>query len=202
MIAERLARAGGPTKPIKLVRDIRGDSLQGVADAGQDLVLVTEDLVRRLDDNELAYVLGHELAHFEHEDSARMTGYVRKVVEDLGTNAEALDERLKKKGRGFVVRTLAQIGHGAAGIAAGYVMVHSKSREHEQGADTRAVDLMTAAGFDPQAATRALRKLHGGSVPDVGILRTLRSTHPNPASRVAAVARQAEAAKKRNRKQG
>jgi hypothetical protein len=195
-VAERLARQSGFSKSFKLVADIEGDNMQGAADHKRDTVLVTENLVRQLDEDELAFVLAHEIAHFEHDDASRMSGYVDGLAHDFSSNAEQIDARLKEKGRGFVTRTLAQVVHGVVEGAAGYVVVRGKSREHEQEADNRAIEIMDAAGFNSKAVPRALRKLHGGHAPDIGILRTLGSTHPNPASRVDEIARRAATRKK------
>jgi predicted Zn-dependent protease len=119
----------------------------------------------RLTDEELAAVMGHEIAHAlrEHvreqvsaQQAARLPGVVLAVV--TGNQA------------------LADLGD----IVSNVTLTLPKSREAEREADVIGVELAARAGFDPRAAITLWQKMNslgGGRPPE------FLSTHPSPDSR-------------------
>ncbi len=121
-------------------------------------LLVTEGLLERLEGrNEIAFVLAHELSHF-------IKGHPRNLETDP-SRLEHIRTELERGLGTSVVGTGLQLLVGA--IASYY------SREREREADAEAVRLMAKAGFDLQAARRALQRLGDKG----GVLSWFRS-HP------------------------
>jgi Zn-dependent protease with chaperone function len=103
-------------------------------------IYVFSGLLEALDDDEVAIVLGHELAHATHEHSRRQ--YQRGVWVQMGAVAgsvvagEAIDN--------VAASSAAQLGTvlGASAIASGY------SRDHEDQADRVGLRYAYEAGYD------------------------------------------------------
>ncbi len=128
---------------------------------------VYSGLVERLQitDDELAAVMGHEIAHAlrEHvreqvsaQQAARLPGMVLAIV--TGNQA------------------LADLGD----VVSNVTLTLPKSREAEREADVIGVELAARAGYDPRAAIslwQKMNRLGGGRPPE------FLSTHPNPESR-------------------
>lgn len=121
----------------------------------------------KLSDDELAAVMGHEIAHALREHSRE----------------RASSEQLK--GIGLVVL---QATTGAdkgtmqlAQMASHYTISLPFSRSYEREADTLGIELMARAGYDPYAAVRVWEKMlkHSPSNPP-----EILSTHPSPSSRI------------------
>jgi len=130
-------------------------------------VEITSGLVEGLSDDELAFVLAHEIAHVEEGDvgEKRERNEQREAVQDKIRQSEEL---------GFVGKVVASVAaHVASDLADNRV-----SREWEGGADSRAVELMKEADFDPEGAETALGK-HG--TPNSG---GITDTHPSTRSRI------------------
>lgn len=102
------------------------------------LILVSQGMLDELEDEaQLAFVLGHELAHSAGGDAAR------RLVR-LGLHAVAHD------GGGAVEAAWADAALDV--VRLGYGQAH----EHE--ADARALDALLAAGYDPHSVKRLLRR--------------------------------------------
>lgn len=121
----------------------------------------------RLTDDELAAVMGHEIAHALREHSREAMSQV--LVQQLGIavlgaalNMGSLTQDLLDK-------------------AATVAIQLPNSREKELEADRIGLELMARAGFDPRAALSVWKKMmaNGGTTPPEFL-----STHPNPASRL------------------
>ncbi|WP_043460624.1 M48 family metallopeptidase [Azohydromonas australica] len=129
-------------------------------------------IVRKLElsDDELAAVMGHEIAHALREHS-------REQV-----SQQALS--------GAVVQGIAASSHssaaGALAAAGAQFFLHLPfSRDMELEADVMGLELMARAGYDPRHAPdvwRKMQRLSGGKEPVQFF-----STHPNSASRIAAL---------------
>jgi predicted Zn-dependent protease len=125
----------------------------------------------KITDDELAAVMGHEIAHAlrEHvreqvslQQAARLPGLVLAVV--TGNQA------------------LADLGDTVTGVS----LTLPRSREAEREADQIGVELAARAGYDPRAAISLWQKMNqlGGSRPPQFL-----STHPAPESRQQDLAR-------------
>ncbi len=123
-------------------------------------VFVTEPLVDLCgrDEAEIAFFLGHEMAHV-------LRGHARDRL-TTGAFLNAVTARLP--GAGPLLRQ---------------VLVKGYSQDLELEADREGAGLLVAAGFDPRAALRGLRRLAQEPADNVGLLEFF-SSHPPLAERV------------------
>ncbi len=132
-------------------------------------IMVFRGLVERLrlSDDELAAVIGHEIAHalLQH-GRARMS---EAVLKNVGVNLVALYFGLGDLGAG----ALAQAAHLAISLP--------YSRGHEIDADLAGIELAARAGFDPRAAVTLWHKMAAASR---GEPPQFLSTHPGHANRI------------------
>jgi predicted Zn-dependent protease len=131
-------------------------------------------IIRKLDlsDDELAAVMGHEIAHALREHS-------REQVSQQTLS-------------GAVVQGIAASGSSNAGAASALAAVGAQfflhlpfSRDMELEADVMGLELMARAGYDPRRAPevwRKMQRLAGGKEPVQFF-----STHPNSSNRIAAL---------------
>lgn len=120
----------------------------------------------KVTDDELAAVMGHEIAHALRE-------HVREQV--------SRQEALKWVGVLASVATGSQIVGDLSDTVTNVTLTLPKSREAEREADVIGVELAARAGYDPRAAVSLWKKmsqLGGGRPPEI------LSTHPAPESRV------------------
>lgn len=123
----------------------------------------------RISDDELAAVLGHEIAHALREHARERAS--QQVGTDLASaGAEILGAIYGIEGMGKVASTGLQLGIGLP-----------NSRLHETEADRIGVELAARAGFDPRAAVSLWQKMAqvGGGAPPEFL-----STHPSRESRL------------------
>ena len=192
-VVSRLQESGGEFDgTVKVVRQIEGDTIQGIAYEQRNEIQVTEKLVELMKtDDQLAWLLGHEMAHHEHQDHTRMSEHLTQEQAVLHAGSVALDHELKEKGWSAPARIVTQIGVGLVAVGVSILNDKAKSREHEEEADQRAVELMSKAGFDPGAAPEAYSNLHQGRVSSQGFVGSLLSTHPDPPKRLATLEKEA-----------
>jgi predicted Zn-dependent protease len=132
-------------------------------------IMVFRGLIERLQltDDELAAIVGHEIAHalLEH-GRARMS---EAIVKNVGINLAA------------AYLGLGDLGAAALAQAAQLAITLPYSRGHETDADLIGIELAARAGFDPRAAIRVWQKMArlGGEAPP-----QILSTHPAPATRI------------------
>ena len=124
-----------------------------------------------LNDDELAVVLGHEMAHALREHSREQVSQAMAAQTAIGLGAAIL---------GF--------GDGAAQLAnVGYetLIATRFSRSDEEEADRLGVELAARAGYDPRAGVSVWRKMAAasGGANSVAFL----SSHPTDESRVKSV---------------
>ena len=118
-------------------------------------------------DDELAAVIGHEIAHALREHSRERVS--QQMATGLGLNV-------------LSAVTGSQLSTDVAGKLAEVTFSLPNSRTHETEADRIGVELAARAGFDPRAAVTLWTKMEkagGGGQPE------FLSTHPSPASRIA-----------------
>jgi predicted Zn-dependent protease len=121
----------------------------------------------QLDDEEIAAIMGHEIAHALREHGRERVS--QTLVARFGLNM------LQLAGSGPVVA-----GQVANAVQLGWLLPNS--REHETEADRIGVELSARAGYDPRAAVRVwqkMSKLGGSSGPEFS------STHPSHERRIA-----------------
>jgi predicted Zn-dependent protease len=131
-------------------------------------------LVRKLQltDNELAAVMGHEIAHALREHSRE------QVSQQTLSGAVVQGLAAASPDNAAVVSTLGSVGT--------QLFLHLPfSRDMELEADVMGLELMARAGYDPRQAPQVWRKMQRLS----GGQETMQffSTHPNSANRIAAL---------------
>jgi len=139
---------------------------------GGKVAVYTGILPLTQDENGLAVVMGHEIAHaIAKHGNERMS---QALVVQLG--GSALSAALTKQ-----PALTSQIFMGAYGAAANVGVLLPYSRTHESEADRIGLVLMAKAGYDPSAAVPFWQRMNkgGGSRP----LEFL-STHPAPETRI------------------
>lgn len=126
-------------------------------------------------DDELAAIMGHEIAHALREHSRERAS--EQMVSNLGVAV------------GGALLGLGGLGNDLLGKAVDVTLSLPHSRKHESEADSIGVELAARAGYRPDAAVSLWEKmgrLGGGRPPE------FLSTHPAPESRMAALRRDAE----------
>ncbi|MBC8119130.1 MAG: M48 family metallopeptidase [Burkholderiaceae bacterium] len=130
-------------------------------------------LIERLNvtDDELAAVMGHEIAHAlrEHARERIANQMTSSAVSTVGSIA-------------LEIFTGVRVDPSLAGTAVGAVLVLPNSRQNEQEADIIGVELMARGGYDPRASLTLWQKMAqvsgGSSSPE------FLSTHPSSATRL------------------
>ena len=122
----------------------------------------------KLSDDELAAIMGHEIAHALREHGRE------RVSQQLATGVAV--------GVASAVLGLGQGGTQLADMVAQVTLTLPNSRLHEQEADRIGVELAARAGYDPRGAVNVWKKMAqaagGGAPPEI------LSTHPSPESRI------------------
>ncbi len=136
-------------------------------------IVVYEGLMKIIaSEDELAVVIGHEVAHAVAKHSnERMS---QEILAQYG--AQILSQSLS--GKSEAIQSLAGKVYG---VGAQYGVMLPFSRKHETEADYMGLVLMTMAGYNPDVAINFWKKMSagsGGSVPE------FMSTHPSDATRI------------------
>jgi predicted Zn-dependent protease len=124
------------------------------------------------DADQLAAVVGHELAHVMYRHGAER--FSQQILAQTGLTVAAVAANAKAPEN-------SQLILGALGAGAQIGVLLPFSRKHETEADLEGQRLMARAGFDPAAAVTLWQRMQqsgGGSGP------TWMSTHPNPQGRI------------------
>lgn len=139
-------------------------------------IMVYTGLIEELDatDDELAAVIGHEIAHAlrQHGRERMSQAYAQQAgVIGLGVLAAVLSDDPK----------VTQATMGVAATVGALALTLPNSREGEREADRIGLELSARAGFDPNAAVSLWQKMgaHGGAKPPEWM-----STHPSGESRI------------------
>lgn len=135
-------------------------------------IVVYEGLLKLVSsDDELAVVVGHEVAHAVAKHSnERMS---QQLMTQYG--AQILTQALSNKSE-----AIQKAGSTIYGLGAQYGVTLPFSRKHETEADYMGLIFMTMAGYDPNVAITFWQKMSAGgaSVPE------FMSTHPSDATRI------------------
>ncbi|MCY2954385.1 MAG: M48 family metalloprotease [Planctomycetota bacterium] len=143
-------------------------------------VFITYGLLMQLkDEAELAGVLGHEIAHVCNHDGLHQV----QAAETRSAASEAL-----RSASGEAAQYAATLGMGVDVLTK---QAYTQPQEHD--ADKLGVQIMAAAGYDPQSYRRFLQRLQAKEGSAAGA--RLMSTHPGVASRVQRVSQQTAAIK-------
>jgi len=121
----------------------------------------------KVTDDELAAVMGHEIAHALREHGREKASQQQAQAAVVNIGAALLG--------------LGNVGTGLAGIVANVTWGLPSSREFEHEADSLGVELAARAGYDPRAAITLWQKMEqaaGGGGP------SFLSTHPSAANRI------------------
>lgn len=126
-------------------------------------------------DDELAVVLGHEVAHAVAKHSnERMS---QQLAAEYG--AKILSASLSDKSQ-----TIQDMATSVYGLGAQYGLMLPFSRKHESEADYMGLVFMTMAGYTPDVAINFWKKMSAGSQ---GHIPEMMSTHPSDATRINAI---------------
>ncbi|UCE30879.1 MAG: M48 family metallopeptidase [Burkholderiales bacterium] len=150
------------------VNVIRSDQLNAWCMPGGKIAVYTGIIDKlRLSDDEIAAIMGHEIAHALRE-------HARERVSEQVTANTAISI-------GAAVLGLGRSGADLAGALYNVTFRLPNSRLHESEADRMGVELAARAGYDPRAAVSLWNKMvaHSGNGPPEVL-----STHPAPASRI------------------
>lgn len=187
-VSDAIQRVANTSYKIQIVTQIDGDTMQARANREQNSIEVTWKLASSFDDDELAFVMAHEVAHFTNKDKQRIEEFTDQYKDKLIGSLRKSDKKMKESGRGFLSRAFVTVGGIALGTAGAYLLIRQEAQKYEAEADRRSLQYMQLAGYDASKATSALMKLHGGSIPDLslweGIVHSVSSTHPLPSRRI------------------
>ncbi len=124
-------------------------------------------------EDEIAAVMGHEIAHVAlRHSNKRMTQAI-----GLGVGGAMLDVALRNKSS--TERTL---GRAAYGVGSTIGVALPFSRDNEREADHRGLYYAAMAGYDPRGAVSFWRKMEGKNKGKR--MPQFLSTHPNPGNRI------------------
>ena len=136
-------------------------------------IVVYEGLLNLVSsDDELAVVVGHEVAHAVAKHSNERIS--QQLLTQYG--AQILGKALSEKSA-----TIQKIGNSVYGLGAQYGVALPFSRKHESEADYMGLIFMTMAGYNPEVAVTFWQKMSangGAAVPE------FMSTHPSDATRI------------------
>lgn len=139
-------------------------------------IMVYTGLIDKLKptDDELANIMGHEIAHALREHGRERMS--RAYVQQMGLMGLAVVAGATAKNKGN-----AALGVAAAGGLVTYALTLPNSREAEHEADRIGLELAARAGYDPNAAVTLWKKMgaQGGGKPPEWM-----STHPSEESRL------------------
>ncbi|MFH1452622.1 MAG: M48 family metalloprotease [Armatimonadota bacterium] len=135
-------------------------------------IYVTRELMDKSNDGELAFVLGHEMAHCAHSHQ------FKQAEKQMGTSLGLLALA--------IILSKGSLTQGAMNTVAfaDAVMNSSYSRADERQADVDSLSYMYGAGYDPMYAISSFEKMkkYGGSMPN--LLNGLIGSHPLPDERI------------------
>ncbi len=170
-IGQRIARSSDRKDIPYHFKVLEGEEVNAFALPG-GYIYVNKGLVDKLDtDDELAYILGHEVGHVAAKHS------VKRIQGALGYGLlRILASKVDEKGK---------VGRGLD-IAFGQIML-GYSREDELLADRLGVKYARKAGYDPEAAIQFLEKLREIEKKKPARIPIYLRTHPPILKRVEAV---------------
>jgi predicted Zn-dependent protease len=136
-------------------------------------IVVYEGLLKLCSsDDELAVVIGHEVAHAVAKHSNERIS--QQLLAEYG--AQILEQALSEKSK-----NIQKIGNTVYGLGAQYGVTLPFSRKHELEADYMGLIFMTIAGYNPSTAITFWQKMSANSNTNIP---EFMSTHPSDATRI------------------
>lgn len=151
---------------------VKDDQVNAFCMPGGKIVVYEGLLKICASDDELAVVVGHEVAHAVAKHSNERIS--QQLLAEYG--AQIVGQALSKKSE-----SIQQIGNTVYGLGAQYGVTLPFSRKHESEADYMGLIFMTMAGYNPNTAINFWQKMsasNGASIPE------FMSTHPSDATRI------------------
>lgn len=144
-ISRKLQRVAGTNYPVEIIEDSAPNAYANGA-----CVMITTGALESLNDDEIAFVLGHEIAHNEcnHPMSS-----LRRTAKVLGAITEVVSES-----KGIIRKVVGGVAMGAAGLA----ITRLADRFGEYTADELGQEIAEQAGYDSDAGAEALDKIARG----------------------------------------
>ncbi len=136
---------------------------------GNGTIRVFAGLMDQFTDDEIRYVIGHEIGHVQ-------AGHSKKRMQ-AALRASAL-----QKGAGAAGGSAGRIASGELGNLFNKVIVAQHSQSNEKEADDYAMNFLKTKGYQPMAAVTALDKLAAMDGDKKNPMQFL-STHPSPGAR-------------------
>lgn len=150
------------------VHAIKDDTINAYVMPGGKIVFYSGIIERlKLNDAEIAAIMGHEMAHALREHSREKMSRQMATSGVLGIAASALG---LSSGQAQLVGLAGQLG---------LDLPHSRTQEAE--ADKMGLELMARAGYNPNAAVTLWQKMEAA---DRGSIPQFLSTHPSSANRI------------------
>lgn len=191
-ITEKIIRANNiDNQNWRVGFDLAPEEINASASAA-NLVLITSGLYDSLHQNDdaIAFIVSHELAHFlmkhhqimmENSVKIRNMQIEQAVLGSVGSESYYLGRMNRINGRSSTVDSIASLSCTASALALQSLInrVYAQERQLELDADSEAVTLMTRAGYNPKKGLEALEFI--STIPN---LYTSRSTHPPTAQRI------------------
>jgi len=141
-------------------------------------ILITRGMINRArNEEELAAILAHEVAHVNHKDGVNAIQRSRWVQAAASLGADAA----RQLGRGELDE-LASLFEGSVGDVVKTLVVNGYSRTQELAADRSAMIFMARVGYDPNALTDYLGRL--AKEQGAGAHEGFFATHPGMAARL------------------
>lgn len=184
LVSTRMKSVADVDCTFRVVQHVRGQRRQATAQANSRMVTITAELVDVLDNDELAWILGHELAHLQLRHGERLQAHIGDTVDSFVDTLRSDHARRRRRGQGTFSRGLQTLAIGALGGVAASALAANKQQSHEFEADALASVLARKAGFNPGAGAAVLKKVHRGVLPRQGILERIFSTHPDTQARI------------------
>jgi predicted Zn-dependent protease len=140
-------------------------------------IFITRGLIENTDSEDtLAAVIAHEIAHIQHQHGLKAIKNSRFQQAILVTGASAVGAAT-----GTDVRELTNVFNESVGEILNTMVNNGYSQNQEFEADSFALSLMAAAGYDPGSLILVLRTLERNQSSRPG---GFNKTHPNPAQRI------------------
>lgn len=151
---------------------VKSDEINAFCMPGGKIVVYEGIMKLFSNDDELAVVLGHEVAHAVAKHSnERMS---QQILQQYGASALAIGLSGQSAG-------IQNIANQVYGIGSQVGVMLPFSRKHESEADYMGLVLMTMAGYNPDSAVTFWKKMAAQSG---GSTNELMSTHPSDARRI------------------